>query len=277
METQLIVVYCICDDLVKVLNACEDKQSLMSNAEILTTMIAAAMFFGGNCEKARKFMLDGKYVKYMLSKSQFNRRIHAIDRHVIETIFYILSKVFVEQETNKEFCVDSFPVPVCDNIRISRCKIYTSEEHRGYISSKKRYFYGIRVHLVTSSTGAPIEILIAPGSYHDCRVFKAFNLDIPEGSVIYGDTAYTDYEYEDLLKDAAGISLVPGRKENSKRPLEPCLEFLRKLKRKIIETAFSEISALLPKSIHAVTAKGFCLKVFMFVLAYSFKCLQVTT
>jgi hypothetical protein len=29
---------------------------------------------------------------------------------------------------------------------------------------------------------------------------------------------------------------------------------------------------LLPKSIHAVTAKGFTLKVFLFVLAYSFSC-----
>jgi len=41
----------------------------------------------------------------------------------------------------QEYIIDSFPVPGCDNIRIERCKIYTEEEYRGYIASKKRYFY----------------------------------------------------------------------------------------------------------------------------------------
>jgi hypothetical protein len=33
------------------------------------------------------------------------------------------------------------------------------------------------------------------------------------------------------------------------------------------------IERMLPKTIHAVTAAGFELKVFLFVLAYSFNCL----
>jgi hypothetical protein len=40
----------------------------------------------------------------------------------------------------------------------------------------------------------------------------------------------------------------------------------------LVETAGSMIERLLPKSIHAVTAKGFTLKVFLFVPAYSFSC-----
>jgi hypothetical protein len=39
--------------------------------------------------------------------------------------------------------------------------------------------------------------------------------------------------------------------------------------RKIVETTGSLIERLLPKSIHAVTAKGFELKVMLFVLASS--------
>ena len=39
--------------------------------------------------------------------------------------------------------------------------------------------------------------------------------------------------------------------------------------RKIIETTGSLIERLLPKSIHAVTAKGFAIKVALFVLACS--------
>ena len=39
------------------------------------------------------------------------------------------------------YIVDTFPVAVCDNIRIGRCKIYQGEDYRGYKPSKKRCNY----------------------------------------------------------------------------------------------------------------------------------------
>ena len=43
---------------------------------------------------------------------------------------------------------------------------------------------------------------------------------------------------------------------------------IRQKKRKIIETMFSCIEKLMPRSIHAVTKAGFELKVTLFILAY---------
>jgi hypothetical protein len=43
--------------------------------------------------------------------------------------------------------------------------------------------------------------------------------------------------------------------------------------RKKIETVFSQITGLFPRKINAVTAKGFGIKIFNFVLAYSFNLL----
>jgi hypothetical protein len=43
--------------------------------------------------------------------------------------------------------------------------------------------------------------------------------------------------------------------------------------RKRIETVGSLLERMLPKTIHAVTAEGFELKVFLLVLAYSINCL----
>gem|GEM_PF-3841034 len=40
-----------------------------------------------------------------------------------------------------------------------------------------------------------------------------------------------------------------------------------------IETTFSQVTALFPKPIHAVTAQGFILKIVCFLLAFSFRCL----
>lgn len=52
-----------------------------------------------------------------------------------------------------EYLLDSFYVPLCDNIRILRVSLVRSEDHRGYIAFKKRYFYSIRVQLLCPQLG----------------------------------------------------------------------------------------------------------------------------
>lgn len=278
MEMQIIITYCICDEIVKNLGLREDIQIKMSRAEVLTTAITASMFFGGNHERARVFLKEHNYIPDMLSKSQFNRRLHEIPSQIWEIIFVILSNVFKGTNITQEYAVDSFPVAVCKNIRISRCKIYKKDEtYRGKSVSKHEYFYGIRVHMITTANGDPVEMLFAPGSYHDSKVFKELELDLPEGSILYGDSGYTDYFYEDLVNEASGVEFLVARKSNSKRPHKPWTDYLINRGRKMIETAFSGITSLFPRTIHAVTQKGFELKVFCFVLAYSFNRLLVTT
>ena len=66
------------------------------------------------------------------------------------------------------------------------------------------------------------------------------------------------------------IHLLPLRKKNSLRALPSMLTYLLSYSRKVVETAGSLIERLLPKHIHAVTARGFELKVALFFLADSF-------
>ena len=66
------------------------------------------------------------------------------------------------------YAVDSLPVPVCVNIRIRRCRLYPLKEpgayaFRGYVPSKRRYFYGLRVHLMVTGAGEPVEFALAAG------------------------------------------------------------------------------------------------------------------
>ena len=61
----------------------------------------------------------------------------------------------------------------------------------------------------------------------DVKVFEGLNLDLPEGSIICADKAYTDYDYEDLLEEV-GLHLKAQRKKNSKRPMPSWEEFLGK-------------------------------------------------
>lgn len=269
MNDEIIAIYCLCDDILRAMNHRGDPQQEMSDAEVMTTAIVSTMYFCGNYEKARKHLSESQYIPRMLSRSRFNRRLYRVEQMLL-LLFEALGQTWKQLNTESVYSIDSFPIPVCDNIRIPRSKIYDGkEEYRGYQASKKRYFYGIKIHLMVTESGEPVEFFLTSGSFADVKSLRIFPFDLPEGSVVYADRAYNDYEVEDLLLEVENIQLSAMRKSKSTRPVAGYVQFLQHHKRKVIETTGSLISQLLPKSIHAVTAKGFELKAMLFVLALS--------
>jgi hypothetical protein len=125
---------------------------------------------------------------------------------------------------------------------------------------------------MVTQDGQPVECCLTHGGFGDVDALKSYAYELPDGSIIYADRAYNDYEIEDLLKEVDHIQLLPMRKKNSKRALPPEVSFVQHYHRKRVETAGSLIEQMLPKSIHAVTPQGFELKVALFVVAYSLSC-----
>ena len=271
MDDKIIAIFCLCDDLLKAMHHQEDRQCQMNDAEIMTTAFIAALFFRGNHESARAMLKQHGYIIHMVSKSRFSRRLHRI-KDVFIIFFNLLAQIWKILNTDAIYMIDSFPIAVCDNIRIRRSKIYSTEDFRGYQASKKRYFYGLKVHLMVTQAGQPVECFLTHGGFGDVDALKYYAYELPDGSIIYADKAYNDYEIEDLLKVVEHIQLLPMRKKNSKRALSPSVAFVQSYHRKRVETAGSLIEQLLPKSIHAVTAQGFELKVALFVIASSLNC-----
>lgn len=267
MDDQIVAIYCLCDDVLKAFHHHEDPQREMSDAEVMTTAVVAALYYRGNQQQARTFLASHGYMPRMLSKSRFNRRWHTIGPWFL-TLFEVLGSVFKQLNAESVYVIDSFPIAACDNIRIPRARLYQDEHFRGYIASKRRYFYGLRIHLMVTAQGEPVEVFLAPGAEADVRALQRFAFDLPPGSTVYADSAFTHYWVEDVMQEAQ-IALQPIRKKNSKRPVAPALAYLQARGRKIVETTGSLIERLLPKSIHAVTARGFELKVMLFVLACS--------
>lgn len=271
MDDKIIATFCLCDDLLKAMHHQENRQCQMNDAEILTTAFTAALFFRGNHESARAMLKQHGYIPYMLSKSRFNRRLHRI-KEIFIVVFDLLAQTWKTLNTEAVYMIDSLPIAVCDNIRIRRSKIYSGEDFRGYQASKKRYFYGLKIHLMVTQDGQPVEGFLTPGSFGDVDALKYYAYALPDGSIIYADKAYNDYEIEDLLQEIEHIQLLPIRKKNSKRALSPSISFVQSYHRKRVETAGSLITQLLPKSIHVVTSQGFELKVALFVIASSLNC-----
>ncbi len=276
MDDTITTIYYLCDELLKTTGHRDDRQVKLSTAEVMTIPLVAATFFSGNIEASRSFLDEYDYIEKAISKSRFNRRLHAIDPYLWQQLFDLLAEVFKQCHPEQTYVVDSLPVAACDNIRICRSKLYPPQEHgkafRGYVASKRRYFYGLRVHLVTTGAGEPVEFCLAAASEADISVFKEMSLELPEGSIICADKGYTDYHYEDLLEEV-GLHLKAQRKKNSKREMPAWEEFLGKPIRQYIETVFSKLSAMFSRKIHAVTPRGFELKIVCFLVAFSIQCL----
>ena len=206
MNNTITTIYCLCDDFLKAMRHRDDPQVRLFTAEVMTVSLVAATFFGGNIDKTRLFLGEYGYMPKMISKSHLNRRLHAIEPTLWGVLCELLAQTFIERnDPDQTYAVDSLPVPVCDNIRIHRCRIYPLEveegddeallkqkrSFRGYVASKRRYFYGLRVHLVVTGAGEPVEFALAAGSEADVAMFKELNLDLAEGSIIFADKAYT--------------------------------------------------------------------------------------
>jgi hypothetical protein len=271
MDTRIVLVYCLSDDLLKWQHHRDDPQCQLTDAEVMTIALVAALYFGGNHALARLFLQEQGYIPHTLSRSRLSRRLQRVKHHFL-ALFYLLGEVWKELNDESIYVIDTMPVAVCDNYRIRRCRLYQGEAYRGCQPSKKRYFYGLKLHLMVTKDGQPVEFLLTPGACSDTSGLAYFDFDLPEAAWIIGDKAYNDYTWEDILHDA-GLQLLPLRKRNSKRPLAAWMRYLQAYHRKRIETAGSQIECLLPKHIHAVTPHGFELKTILFVLAASINCI----
>ena len=78
MQERIITIYCLCDEFLKATDFVEHPGTTMNTAEVMTTALVAADIFGGCFERSRAFLAAHGYIPQMLSKSRFNRRLHAL-------------------------------------------------------------------------------------------------------------------------------------------------------------------------------------------------------
>ena len=262
MEDKTISIFYIIDEFFKNINYVANKKARISHSEVVLIGLLACYIYGGNFEKARIISIERGYCK-QISRSRFNRRLHKVPQYIWNGLLTLFKK------TNEQcFIVDSFPLPVVKNARIYRSNVYKGKEYKGYSASKKEWFYGVKVHMIIDDNSMPVEFSITHGSMHDMKGLKQLSINLARGSTLLADAAYNDYSFEEQLQQDKGITLFAKRKKNAKKPpLIKNSELYKK--RKKIETAFSSILSLTGRTIHAVTRKGFELKISLFIFAYA--------
>ena len=152
MTEQTITIYCFIDDFFRAIGRKDDAHCKINDAEVLTTALLAARYFHGNLHSACCYMKEHHGVK-MIDKSGFTRRLHGLKEQLL-ALFAALGRSIKQLNTSCRYLIDSFPVSVCDNIRIARSHLLQGEAYRGKCVSKRCYFYGFRVQVITTTANA---------------------------------------------------------------------------------------------------------------------------
>jgi len=281
MDDLVISIFITIDDFLQAERIEEPKNVTVYNSEILTTAIVAAKFFGNNFVMAMSYMKQ-HFIPAMLSKSQFIRRIYRLKKYLTRILDFIYNDRYIDvsdiEDKKEVYIVDSFPVKICENARKNRCRLTKgyNKKYLGYIASKKEYVYGLKVSVLTTLQGLPVDVIIADASEHDIKIFDKHEMSLFSRSKIYADKAYNSRDLEDELFRNYDVELLPIRKNNYKQEIDEQAEALKYKRRKRIETTFSEIQFRFPKFLHCVKLDGLILKLFLAIVATALKLSGIT-
>ena len=94
--------------------------------------------------------------------------------------------------------------------------VYKGDALRGYCASKKEYFFGLKVCLIVTEAGTPLEFVLVPGATADITALRCMDLNLPEQSTLLGDGGFLDREFEAALSEEASLRLAVPRRSNMK-------------------------------------------------------------
>jgi len=255
-ERTIITVYVVIDDVLRLMRHSSHVLSQLSDAEVLTVAVTAALYFGNHQERTLYVMERMGYLSGHLSISRFNRRVHAL-YDWLELILRVLSEVFEQQAV---YILDSMPLPVCRRARAGRCRKVQGRDYYGYCAAKDEKFFGWRLHLVCTPDGLPVHFSILPATYHDLTPVHELVYGLPCGALVVADKGYNSAKDEASILAHTGVRLVVKRKANMV-PNCPADEALIAQHRKRIETVNSQLETMGLQRLRARTNEGFFLKV----------------
>jgi len=240
----------------------------LSDAELLTLAVLQALL--GYTSEARFIRYAHTHLRglfpYLPDRSGYNKRL----RNAVATMRHIIAMLARACPSYHDdiWLVDSTPIECGRSRQTAERSDLAGWATYGYCASHSRYFWGLRLHMITTPAGLPITFALT-GAKADERQTAldmiALNPDPPRpGQVLIADKGYRSAGFETQL-NLAGITLIrPALKSEKPRPLQ---RFLRPF-RQIIESVNQTLKAQLDLERHGGRKPGgVCARILQRLLA----------
>jgi len=197
----------------------------------------------------------------LISRSRFNRRRKQLGLKISALNEKVSSYLNEGEDT---FLVDSIPMPVCQIAREKSSKIckedYETAPDKGYSAVSKSWYYGYKLHLVTSVRGVFSSMDLTKASVHDVHYLKEVKHSGLNNCTLIADKGYLSKPYQMDLFNTRHIRLETP-KRNNQHDKEP-FPFIFKRSRKRIETLFAQLcDQQMLKRNYAKTRTGISIRV----------------
>jgi Transposase DDE domain len=229
LDTLATALYVRADDLLK---CCPERAPWrpavgitprLSDAELLTLAVMQALL--GFVSEARWLRYARKSLRglfpYLPGQSGYNKRL----RKLAGTLCWLIRRLAVDTSvwTDNVWVADSTPVECGRSRNTALRSDLAGWAEYGYCASHSRYFWGLRLHLLTTLHGLPVGFALT-GAKADERQVLLSILEDPDladllpGQVIIADKNYFGHDFEAALASARAQLLRPARQGEPERP-----------------------------------------------------------
>jgi hypothetical protein len=246
----------------------------ITDAELITLAVIAAL--KGFTSEDRFLRYARKYLLGMFpnltQQPGYNKRL----RKLTHTMSWLISALAAQTTIASDdvWLVDSSPVECGRSRETQKRSDLAGWAEYGYCASHSRFFWGLRLHLVTTVHGLPLGWALTGAKADERQVLSAILAQTPAlahglatnpaRQIVIGDKNYYGRAFETDL-DTAGIELLrPARKGEKPRAGQ---QFFKPL-RQIIESVFDTFKGQLDLEHHGgKTIAGVCTRIAQRVLA----------
>lgn len=224
----------------------------LSDAELVTlAVIQALLGYHNEAQFIRYAHTElASMFPHLPGRSGYNKRLRHAQRLLLTVLRLLAQQCDVWHDN--VWLIDSTPVECARSRTTVQRSDLAGAAGYGYCASHSRFFWGFRLHLITTPTGLPVAFAVASAkdderlTARDIFEVEPGLLKNRHGQVIIADKGYKSAEFETFL-NSHGVTLIrPATKGEKKR----CgAEFLRPL-RQIIESVNQTLKAQLDLERH---------------------------
>lgn len=245
IETILTIVYVIVDDwyeeegkeLLKGKAGCRPK---CKDSEILTLMLSADYIpYPGEYQFLEFIRANyGDMFPKLPGQSQYNRRCRNL-RHMLESLRrYWLNELGALEE--EYYLLDTKPLPVVGYKRSKSRSDFAGEADYGYCSSRKLYYWGYKLVMLTTLDGLPIIYELVSANTDERQAAETV-LPYVKNATIIGDKGFIGDEWQAQLFEQTGNHILTPKRRNQLMKLPSGVQKRLNSVRERIEGVFHEI------------------------------------
>lgn len=245
IETILTIVYVVVDDWYEaegkdLLKGKVGSRPKFKDSEVLTLMLSADYIpYPGEYQFLEFIRANyGDMFPRLPEQSQYNRRCRNL-RHLLESLRrYWLNELGALEQSY--YLLDTKPIPVLSYKRSKSHSDFAGEADYGYCSSRKLYYWGYKLVMLTSLDGLPIIYELVSANTDERKAAETV-LPYLQNAIIISDKGFIGDEWQTQIVEQTGNQVLTPQRRNQLVKLPSGVQKRLNTVRERIEGVFHEI------------------------------------